>query len=225
MSSLDPSPEDFRSWGQKALESMVEYLRSRRDGRLYPQTTSKEIRSHFDADLPRDGAGFDKILETFCETVIPLTRQSGHRRMFGYVQSPSASLGVMADFLASTLNANLTAWQLGAVTGGAGAPDHRMDSPDHRTSRWNGRIVHQRWLDGQPGTRWRSRERRPVLISCPAVSGPLPRALKLYISRETHHSVAKAAALLGLGTEAVRHVPGRPKPEASNRSSPRNDCG
>ncbi len=207
MSPLDPSPDDFRRWGQKALESMEEYLRSRRDGRLYPKTTSKEICSHFDTDLPRDGAGFDKILETFCETVIPLTRQSGHRRMFGYVQSPSASLGVMADFLASTLNANLTAWR------SAPAP---VDL-ERLTIEWIRQII------GLPGgaaglfvSGGSMANLNALAVARRAKAGPdfmpggersLPRALKIYISQETHHSVAKAAALLGLGTEAVRHVP------------------
>jgi glutamate/tyrosine decarboxylase-like PLP-dependent enzyme len=35
----------------------------------------------------------------------------------------------------------------------------------------------------------------------------LPRAMRLYVSPETHHSVAKAATILGLGSDHVRQVP------------------
>src|SRR4029079_7002034 len=36
----------------------------------------------------------------------------------------------------------------------------------------------------------------------------LPRAMRLYVSPETHHSVAKAATLLGIGSDHVREGPG-----------------
>jgi len=35
----------------------------------------------------------------------------------------------------------------------------------------------------------------------------LPRAMRLYVSPETHHSVAKAATVLGIGSDHVREVP------------------
>src|SRR5262249_45373545 len=37
-------------------------------------------------------------------------------------------------------------------------------------------------------------------------AGSLPKAMRLYFSEETHHSVAKAATLLGLGQENIRAV-------------------
>jgi glutamate/tyrosine decarboxylase-like PLP-dependent enzyme len=42
---------------------------------------------------------------------VPGTRHNGHPRFFGYVSSPGTAIASVADFLASTLSANLPAWR------------------------------------------------------------------------------------------------------------------
>src|SRR6266700_2705924 len=94
---LDPSADEIRDWGNSVIQLMTDYLR--------------EIRDRLDATLPAKGSDFDALLKVFRETIIPFSRQNAHPRMFGYVQSPGTPLAAFADLLASTLNANLTAWR------------------------------------------------------------------------------------------------------------------
>src|SRR5438094_6753975 len=108
---LDPSPEQIRSWANAAVELIADYLSTIRDRRLYPSTSSRQIRERLDSSLPEEPTTFDELLHTFRDTLIELSRHNGHPRMFGYVQAPGAAIAAFADLLASMLNANLTAWR------------------------------------------------------------------------------------------------------------------
>ncbi len=108
---LDPSPEQIRSWANAAVELMAEYLGTIRNRRVYPYTSSRQIRERLDSSLPKEPVNFDELLHTFRSTLIELSRHNGHPRMFGYVQAPGTAIAAFADLLSSTLNANLTAWR------------------------------------------------------------------------------------------------------------------
>src|SRR2546423_678934 len=108
---LDPSPEQIRYWGDAAVELIADYFSTIRDRRLYPSTSSRQIRERLDSSLPEEPANFDELLHTFRNTLIELSRHNGHPRMFGYVQAPGTAIAAIADLLASALNANLTAWR------------------------------------------------------------------------------------------------------------------
>jgi glutamate/tyrosine decarboxylase-like PLP-dependent enzyme len=108
---LDPSADEIRRWGAAAVEGIAEYLGTIRTKRVYPQTSAEEIRAQLDSALPLEGVAFEELLETFQKVAVPLSRQNGHPRMFGYVQAPGNALAAFADLLASTVNSNLTAWR------------------------------------------------------------------------------------------------------------------
>ena len=76
-----------------------------------PNTTSREIREKLDRILPEEGVPFEGLLDIFSDVIVPASRHNGHPRMFGYVQAPGTAIAALADLLASTLNANLTAWR------------------------------------------------------------------------------------------------------------------
>src|SRR5437763_14111356 len=108
---LDPSPEQIRSWANAAVKLMAEYLGTIRNRPVYAHTSSRQIRGHLDSSLPEEPVNFDELLYTLRNTLIELSRHNGHPRMFGYVQAPGTAIAALADLLASTLNANLTAWR------------------------------------------------------------------------------------------------------------------
>jgi len=97
--------------GKADREKLQEYLASIRDRRVYPDTTSHEIRKRLDRTLPSEPSDFGELLDTFRDVILDHSRHNGHPRMFGYVQGPGTAVAAIADLLASTLNANLTAWR------------------------------------------------------------------------------------------------------------------
>ena len=204
---LEPSPEELRRWGEAALDLMVRYHEGLRDRRVAPDTTSREIRAVFDRTLPEEGAGFAATLEEYEERLLPFARHNGHPRMFGYVQSPGVVVASFADLLASMLNANLTVWRsapgpveierlavewirqmVGAPPGGDGI------------------FVSGGSMANFSALAAARRMKAPIDLAREGAHA-LPRAMRLYVSPETHHSVAKAATLLGIGSAHVREVP------------------
>jgi hypothetical protein len=101
---LEPSPDEIREWGDSVIQFMADYLGGLSDRPVYRHTSSREIRSRLDLNLPIKGTDFDSLLKIFRDTIVPYSRQNAHPRMFGYVQSPGTPIGAFADLLASTLN-------------------------------------------------------------------------------------------------------------------------
>src|SRR5205823_2668896 len=126
--------------------------------------------------------------------------------MFGYVQAPGTAIAGFADLLASMLNANLTAWR----SAPAAVELERL------TINWvkeiSGYSTTATGLFVSGGSTAnlaalaaaRRTKASKEFLSKGAPS--LSRQMRVYVSEETHHSVAKAAALLGIGRNNVRLV-------------------
>jgi aromatic-L-amino-acid/L-tryptophan decarboxylase len=223
---LDPSPEEIRRMGSAAVDAMTEYFASVRDRRVYPQTTSRGIREKLDARLPNEACAFENLLDSFVEVIVSHSRHNAHPRMFGYVQSPGTAIAAIADLLASTLNANLTAWRSAPaaveverltinwikeiigynpdaaglfVSGGSMANLAALAVARQAKLAARNAVIpsvseepHENTSDTREVLRFAQDDRA--------------KALRLYCSEETHHSIEKAAALLGIGRENVRKV-------------------
>ena len=186
---------------------MVRYHEGLRDRRLAPATTSREIRAVFDRTLPEEGVGLAVALEEFEDRLLPFARHNGHPRMFGYVQSPGAAIASFADLLASTLNANITAWRSapGPVEIERLAVEwlRQMIGADPAG---DGLFVSGGSMANLSALAAARHMKAPIDLMREGAHA-LPRAMRLYVSPETHHSVAKAATVLGIGSDHVREVP------------------
>jgi aromatic-L-amino-acid decarboxylase len=193
---LDPSADELRDWSNSVIELMADYFGELRNRPVYGRMSSREIRDRLDASLPIKGNDFDGLLKVFRETVIPFSRQNAHPRMFGYVQSPGTPLAAFADLLASMLNANLTVWR------SAPAPVEL----ERLTIDWIRQILgfnaEARGLFVSGG----SMANLAAIAAARQVKDDSSGRLRMYASSETHFSIAKAAALLGIGRENVRQV-------------------
>ena len=193
---LDPSAEELRDWGNSVIELMADYLSELRDGRVYRRMSSREIRDRLEPAMPIKGIDFDDLLNVFRETIIPFSRQNAHPRMFGYVQSPGTPLAAFADLLASTLNANLTVWR------SAPAPVEL----ERLTIDWIRQILGFNAEAGGLFVSGGSMANFAALAAARQAKDNSSGRLRIYASSETHFSIAKAAALLGIGRDNVCHV-------------------
>lgn len=202
-SVLDPSDDEIRCWGGSAIAAMAEYLGGIRGRRLYPETSSADLRALRDEELPLEGASFDELLTTFRETIAPLSRQNAHPRMFGYVQAPGTAIAAFADLLASTLNANLTGWR----SAPAAVEIERL------TIDWIKQILGCETSAGGLFVSGGSMANFAAIAAARHAKAPeqfaaegaqtLRQPMRIYASGQTHHSVPKAATLLGIGHENV----------------------
>jgi aromatic-L-amino-acid decarboxylase len=193
---LEPSADEIRDWGYSVIQFMTDYLGDLRDRGVYRHMFSRRIRDRLDAALPTKGTDFDALLKVFREDIIPFSRQNAHPRMFGYVQSPGTPLAAFADLLASTLNANLTVWR------SAPAPVEL----ERLTIDWIRQILGFNAEAAGLFVSGGSMANLAALAAARQAKADSSGRLRMYASSETHFSIAKAAALLGIGRENVRHV-------------------
>ena len=204
---LDATSDEIRKWGDAAIAMVADYLGSIRDRPLYPNTTAQAIRQQVDRNLPVEPRGFDELLKEFQTAILEASRHNGHPRMFGYVQAPGSGLGAIADLIASALNANLTAWR------SAPAPVEL----ERITIDWIKRILG--YPDSAAGlfVSGGSMANFAALAAARTAKAPSDFAksgthsvpatrMCVYASEQTHHSIEKAAVLLGVGSENVRKI-------------------
>ena len=193
---LDPTPDEIGDWGNSVIQLMAEYLGGLRDHKVYRHISSREIRDSLDPALPTKGIDFDALLKVFRENIIPFSRQNAHPRMFGYVQSPGTPLAAFADLLASTLNANLTVWR------SAPAPVEL----ERLTIDWIRQILGFNAQAGGLFVSGGSMANLAAIAAARQAKDDSSGRLRIHASSETHFSIAKATALLGIGRENVRFV-------------------
>ncbi|MGK5740385.1 pyridoxal phosphate-dependent decarboxylase family protein [Micromonospora sp. URMC 103] len=204
--ALDPSPATVRDMGAAALEWVAAYQDAVRDLPIAPRATAAELRKQLAEPLPVEGRDFADLLEVFREVVAPGSRHSGHPRFFGYISAPGTAVASVADLLASALNANLPAWR------SAPAPTEL----EHVVIDWI-----KEALGCDPGADGllmsggsmanftalaAARHRHCGDAVAAQGAGAHPAPLRVYVSTKSHHSVHKAAALLGIGRANVREI-------------------
>lgn len=204
--TLQPGPDELRYWGKAAVDLAADYLHSLRHRPVYPDTSSQRIRQQLELSLPKEGCDFDHLFTIFRDVILESSRHNGHPRMFGYVQSPGTGIGAIADFLASTLNANLTAWRSAPVA----------VEIERLTIEWIRQIVgfdpgaaglfvsggSMANLSALAAARRAQFSQRPV----DDVTTSETARLRVYASQETHHSIGKAMTLLGFAPDCLRHI-------------------
>jgi aromatic-L-amino-acid decarboxylase len=204
--------ESFRRLGHLAVDMATDYLSQIRQKPVFQPMTPDERQELLGATLTEEGIAPEALLTYIRDQVFTHPMGNGHPRFFGWVNSPPASLGILADFLAATLNPS--------CAGG----DHAAIYLEHCVVRWlmellgfpteesMGLLVSggsmatltcltagRHWVAKKDG--WNIREegwqvQHPQLV--------------LYTSEEGHSCIRKAVELLGLGSAAIRIIPTDP---------------
>lgn len=201
---LDLTSAEIRTAGAQFVEWMVRYYEGLSDRPVSPAVTARAIRDLLDEPLPESGADPARLLRIFDEVVAPNSRHNGHPRMFGYVASPGTAAAAFADLLASTLNANVTAWRSApaATTVEQVALAWIKDMLGY-PRQGAGLFVSGGSMANFAGLAAARSACLPEVVHS-GLAGRKP--LRIYVSGEGHFSISKAAAMLGIGHENVQPV-------------------
>ena len=204
---LDMSSDEFRRAGHALVDQVAELLAAMPDGPVTAGHGPAEVRALLGGPrgVPSEGTDAGALLTRTADTLFRHSLHNGHPRFMGYITSPAAPVGVLGEFLAAAVNANVGAWVLSPVA----------SEIEAETVRWIAELV------GYPV------ESGGLLVSGgnmanltafwaarAAVAGPDIRTrgtagapdLTVYCSESTHTWVEKAADLSGIGTDAVRWI-------------------
>lgn len=202
--SLDLTPPEREALARDALDWVLAWLDDS-SRPLYPKVNATELQAIFSGEVPEDGAGLEAVLREFSRHVAPGARDNGNPRMFGYVQSSQAYVGILADFLASALNQNVTSWR--------SAPS--ATAVERQTIGWikslvgfdpaaDGLFVSGGSVANLAGIAAALAAKHPAVARDGVRS--MPGEPVLYASDVVHMSIPKAAGILGLGRRAVRLI-------------------
>ncbi len=197
----------FRELGHTLVDRIADFTSSIGTRPVTPAESPSEVRAALGGDRPLPEKGTDPrdLLQEATDLLFSHSLNNGHPRFFGYVTSSAAPIGMLADLLASAVNANVGAWNLAPIA----------TEIEAEVVRWlaeflgyptdcgglllsGGNLANITCFVAARAARagWDVRK--------DGVAGGPP--LCVYASSETHTWVQKAADLTGLGVDAVRWI-------------------
>ncbi len=199
--TFDLAPDEFTRLGKRLTELMLETFEAERSEPVLRTVSGVELRALLDEPLPEQGSTPDDILSQWRDHVLPYCRRNGHPRFFGYVCTTADPLGVLADAMASALNQPVTAWRSApAATEIERLAVRWLDTLVGFEGEGSGLLVSggsSANFQGMACAVMRAEERAGL----PAGSR---HRLTVYLSKEGHVSMRKAAQLLGIPPKQVR---------------------
>jgi aromatic-L-amino-acid decarboxylase len=204
------APDEFRRLGHALVDSVAAFLDSLAGRRVATGESPSAIRALVDAErsLPVAGTDAADLLGSAAELLFDHSLFNGHPRFFGYITSSPAPIGILGDFLAAAINANVGAWRLAPVA----------TELEAQTVRWIAELIgYPRECGGLFVSGGNMANFVGLLAARAAaaewdvrrtgVAGPASRRLRVYASAETHTWIQKATDLAGVGTDAIRWIP------------------
>src|SRR6058998_2497130 len=97
-------PEHFRRLGHALVDLVTDHFAGIRERPVFRPMQPAERATLMQEALGEAGARPEVIIERSRTAVLPHAMGNGHPRFFGWVNSPPAPIGVLADFLAAAMN-------------------------------------------------------------------------------------------------------------------------
>jgi glutamate/tyrosine decarboxylase-like PLP-dependent enzyme len=203
------NPETFRQMSLAAVDLAQDHLGGMRERAVYRPLKPDERRALLEQPLADDGRDPRAILELFRDAVLPHPMGNGHPRFFGWVNSPPAPIGAVADYLAAAMNPSCAGGDHAAIYVERAATRWLMELVGFPVAGSMGLLVSGTSVASivaLAAARQRAAAAQGWDIRADGLQGARPR-LRLYVSPEGHSCLRKAAELLGLGSSAVRIIP------------------
>jgi aromatic-L-amino-acid decarboxylase len=201
--------KEFRRLGHQVVDLIADHL-ARVAGRPVFTPMPAAARSALrERTLPEHGASPDALLAELAERVLPYPMGNGHPRFFGWVNSPPAPVGILADFLAAALDPSCAGGDHAAIYVERAAVRWLMELIGFPTEGSMGLLVSggsTASLTALAAARHRAATADGWDVRAEGLQGGRP-PLTLYTSEEGHSCIRKATELLGLGGNALRTVP------------------
>jgi glutamate/tyrosine decarboxylase-like PLP-dependent enzyme len=193
---------------ERTVRALIAGWRTRR-GRDPIVPSPQQVRTlapRFRRPLPWNGEPAGRITADL-EALLRLSRRNDDPRFWGYVNPPGLAAGALGDWLASSLNQNLTAFR--------SAPGPAL--VEMQVVAWiremvglprsaGGLLTSGGSIANLAGLAAARDAAVPFDLARRGLRGERGAPLVVYASEEVHHAVLKAASILGIGRDFVRLV-------------------
>ena len=201
---------EFRALGHRLVDQLAELLDSVTRRPVTRDESPSVVRDALDLSrpLPEAGEAPGPLLERTARLLFDHSLFNAHPRFFGYITAPPAPIGILGDFVATALNANVGGWLLSPAA----------TEIEVQTVRWIAALVGYPVECGGLLVSGGNMANFVCFFAARAAKAPWDvrehglaessaRRLRVYASAETHTWIQKAADLGGIGTAAIRWIP------------------
>jgi glutamate/tyrosine decarboxylase-like PLP-dependent enzyme len=196
--SIDPDAETMRRLGYDLVDRVVEHLTTLSDQPVARRGSRDGFAELVDEPMPRHATRLEDCLEFFFDRVVPGMTKVNHPRFHAYIPGPSSFAGALGQMLAAGTNPFAGSW-LGGAT---------VSALELTVLRW---IAEMLGYDVNTAGIFTSGGSMANLVGLAAARARFGRDTlqcgTIYVSREGHASVNKAATILGYPPAAIRTVP------------------
>lgn len=185
----------MRRQGHDVVDWLIDQLERMSTGPVLCEATEAEMRRLLPSDVPADPLPLDALLTTLHTDVIPFSGVWGHPRFFGYIPGNGTWPGALADFIVSACNLDASTWREAAG----------LSRIEQVVVDWM-----KEWM-GYPS------EAEGILVSGGSAANMTALAVArhladvhdgiVYLSDQAHSSLARAARVLGFGSDRIRVLP------------------
>jgi glutamate/tyrosine decarboxylase-like PLP-dependent enzyme len=203
--SLDPQDwEATRALGHRMMDDMMDYLQTVSDRPAW-QPLPEQVRRHLREPLPLAPGDETAVYEQFRQDVLPYPLGNIHPRFWAWVIGTGTPTGVLAEFLAASMNPNM------------GGGVHACNLVEDQVLEWmreifdfpedsSGLLVSGGSMANLVGLAVARRVGAGFDIRKYGLQ-QAPHRMTVYGSTEQHSSVQKALELMGMGSDSLRLVP------------------
>lgn len=204
--SLDPADWGaLRTLGHRMMDDMMDYLEGVRERPVW-RPVPAETRAALDEPVPRAPTDPAVVYQQFRDHVLPYPTGNIHPRFWGWVMGTGTPLAMLADLLASGMNAHLAGY------------DQSPALVERQVIRWmaellgfpadaSGLLVSGATMANLVGFAVARNDRAGFDVRADGLQRPDVPRLLFYGSSETHSWARKSSELLGLGDSAFRRIP------------------
>jgi aromatic-L-amino-acid/L-tryptophan decarboxylase len=206
--TLDPADwSSFRALAHAALDDCIDFVASVRDRPVW-QPVPDEVRANLRRPVPYQPTALPTLVEEIRDKIMPYATGNVHPRFFGWVHGAGTMAGILAEFMAATMNSN------------CGGRDHAAIYVERQIIEWCREIFG--FPAGGSGILTVGTSMATVIAVATArvhklgarvrASGHSSSGSRLvgYSSAEGHVSLSKAFELVGIGNAQLRAIPTLP---------------
>ncbi|ACU39500.1 aminotransferase class V-fold PLP-dependent enzyme [Actinosynnema mirum] len=198
--------EEFRRAGHEVVDWIADYRSRLESLPVLAQVEPGWVRERLPAELPEEPEPFDAVLADVDRVVVPATTHWQHPSFFAYFPANASLPSVLGDLVSTGLGVQGMLWAtspacteleqvlMDQLVAAMGLPESFLGGGVIQDTASSAALVALvAALQRASGGKWRAA----------GVDG----SETIYVSSQTHSSLAKAARIAGLGEEAVRAVP------------------
>jgi aromatic-L-amino-acid/L-tryptophan decarboxylase len=189
--------ETMRRMGYLVVDRLVERIASLRDQRVMTTASRADLAARIDEPPPGAPGSFAGLIDRLERDVLPFVAHLDHPRCFAYIPGAGTWPSALGDLIASATNIDAGSWRE------ASGPSQLELTVLDWFRRWVG------YPDGAGGVLVSGGSAANLsAIACAReiLAGAMSERLVLYVSDQSHSSIARAARQLGFRQDQVRVI-------------------